>query len=585
MRAPTSRRLAVAWSVASLLVVVGGAAQGAPAARPSPFAGTVVSQVISPNGSPVTLSFKKPGRTGQVSLSGLAGEQVTVATSGGTFAGNCDVQVSLRRGGTTLAGPSCGGQSVTLPQVSLPADDTYVVEVDPTPTATGKLKVSVASSGPIQSITPNAKGVKVSVPAGATLNLGTIVGNGVKLSATATGGKGFTGCDSYRIWILKPDSSTLTTGSACAASDAFADAAAAPAAGTYTLRIQNFGATNGSTTLALYSFKDVTKSLSPSASGAALKAKIAAPGQNASASFAGTTGERISVTVGGVKKFAGCDSYAVSLLRPDGSQLAHTSACGTNSAFIDTQTLDQTGTWKVLLDPAGPTVGTATLTIYTVADQTANVTPTAGGATVAATIGTPGENVVVSFSGTAGQVVSAWVKDVTGFGGCDSYGVRLIRPDASVLAATSACGTSDAFTDARTLDQTGTWKVVLDPFGANLGTATMKIYSVTDQTGTITKGGPAVNVATATPGQNAKFTFSGTSGTIVTVNVTGATYNLTCDAYQVRLVRPDGSVLTQGGSCGSTLTLGPATLDASGTWTVLFDPIWVSTGTASMALS
>ncbi len=63
----------------------------------------------------------------------------------------------------------------------------------------------------------------------------------------------------------------------------------------------------------------------------------------------------------------------------------------------------------------------------------------------------------------------------------------------------------------------------VDPDSALTGTATVNLYTMTDITGTITIGGPSVPVNFTVPGQNARLTFSGTSGQQVTVHITGNT--------------------------------------------------------------
>jgi hypothetical protein len=134
------------------------------------------------------------------------------------------------------------------------------------------------------------------------------------------------------------------------------------------------------------------------------------------------------------------------------------------------------------------------------------------------------------------------------------------------------------------LDQGGAWSVVVDPVWLTTGTGSLKVFLVTDQTGTITKGGSSVNVNLPTPGQNGRFTFNGANGLSVTANITGATFP-GCSAFSLSFIRPDGSTFASTSACGATATLGPVTLDTAGTWTVLVDPTWLETGTASLSLS
>lgn len=406
-----------------------------------------------------------------MSFSGLNAEVIDISTSAGTFLANCDVQLSLENPqGSTIAGPVCAGQAGSLPQTTLTADGTYKIVVAPTPTVTGSLKLSLKSTGAIKSITPNAKGIRVSVPAGASISFGTIVPNNVKLTALAISSTGFSGCLSYQITILKPDNTQLATNSRCNNDTAFIDAVAGAGAGTYKLKIDNLGPTKGTTTLSIYAFKD----------------------------------------------------------------------------------------------------------------QTATITPSPAGGVVTIKKNFPGQNAVISFSGSSGQKISATVTNASGYPDC--YDLTLFRPDGSGLAGTANCGTNNAFMDATTLDQNGTWTLVFSPRSTDTGTATVTTYLVNDQIGSITKGGASKTVTITTPGQNARFTFSGTSGTNETATITGAAFSGS-NCYSLAFLRPDGSTLTSGFFCGATGAIGPIALDASGTWTILVDISQTETGTATLTLT
>jgi hypothetical protein len=546
----------------------------------------VISVVTTPNAGAVSLKLTKVGSSAKVSFSGLNGQSITLSTASGTFASNCDAMLSLLRpDGSTLAGPVCAGQSGSLPATILPADGTYVALVQPGPTAVGTLKLTVASTGSIRSLTPNAKGLKVTVPAGSTVSFGSIVPNNVRISALGTSSKGFAGCVAYVVRVLAPNSSVLGSGSACGINDAFMDAVAGVGPGTYTVQVQNLGSTSGSTTLSVYAFQDQTQAITPTAAGALVKVKTSGtPGKNAIATFSGTSGQRISAYATNAKSFAGCISYTIELVRPDGTQLSAIGACGTQNDFLDATTLDQTGTWKVVLDPSGATSGSLSLDVYLVTDQAASITPSASGASISASVTTPGQNVVGTFSGATGQKISETATGVTGFAGCLSYQLELVRPDGSTADTIGQCGTSDAFLDAFTLDQSGTWKAVLDPVGPTTGTATFKTFLVVDQGGTITPSasGAAISATVTTPGQNVFGTFTGTTGQRISETATGVTGFVGCLSYQLLLVRPDGTTMASVGQCGtSDAFLDAFTLDQTGTWKAVLDPIGATTGSAT----
>ena len=86
----------------------------------------------------------------------------------------------------------------------------------------------------------------------------------------------------------------------------------------------------------------------------------------------------------------------------------------------------------------------------------------------------------------------------------------------------------------------------------------------------------------AKPGQNAKFTFAGTTGQRVSEFVSQSTIT-GCPTLAVSLVRPDASVLTGPvSSCTDNVWIDALTLDATGTWTILIDPQGTGTGLANL---
>jgi hypothetical protein len=163
------------------------------------------------------------------------------------------------------------------------------------------------------------------------------------------------------------------------------------------------------------------------------------------------------------------------------------------------------------------------------------------------------------------------------------YGFHLQRPDGSLFGVGGSSCAATGFADPQetTLDQAGTWTVFLDPNNTGTGTATLTAYLADDQTGTITKGGATKTITISAPGQNARFTFTGTSGDHDTINLTSATFP---SPYFIHVLRPDGSELIGNSFIGSTATI-PVTLDATGTFTIVVDPTGTDTGTATLGLT
>ncbi len=88
--------------------------------------------------------------------------------------------------------------------------------------------------------------------------------------------------------------------------------------------------------------------------------------------------------------------------------------------------------------------------------------------------------------------------------------VTILKPDGTQLGVPYALGTDGKFVDPVTLPVAGTYKIKLDPIGANTGSATLKLYTVpADISTTVTKNGATITPTTTVPGQNATVTFTG----------------------------------------------------------------------------
>ena len=148
------------------------------------------------------------------------------------------------------------------------------------------------------------------------------------------------------------------------------------------------------------------------------------------------------------------------------------------------------------------------------------------------------------------------------------------------LGNTFSCGGA-AFVEPQLLPVSGTYTLVVDPSGAATGQATVNLYNVVDGTGSITLGGPAVNVSITVPGQKASFTMSGTAAQQATVRVTSNT--MSC--VTVTLLKPDGTSLTNTFSCSGAFNLATQTLPVTGTYTITVDPNGPNTGSLSLSVT
>ena len=94
-----------------------------------------------------------------------------------------------------------------------------------------------------------------------------------------------------------------------------------------------------------------------------------------------------------------------------------------------------------------------------------------------------------------------------------------------------------------------------------------------------------MTATTTTAGQNALYTFSGTTGQQFSINMSGSTY-VGCNAVIVSMVKPDGTTLGSAGLCNTaTGFLDSQTLPTTGTYTVKVDPQGTTTGSVTLLLN
>lgn len=384
-------------------------------------------------------------------LDGTAGQRVSLKAQPGPISG---VNIYKPDGSLLLQG-STGIFAVLLEPGLLPTAGTYTVLVDPTGAGTGTMGLTVYD------VPPDVTGA-LTFGSPQNVSIGT-PGQNARYTFTGTPsqrislniGAGLSGTTS----ILNPDDSVVVS-SLFGPLATFIDVQTLAQNGAYAVVFNPSGPATGSATLTLYNVPpDVTGTLT---FGSAQNAAIGTPGQNARYTFSGSTGQRVSLNIG-----AGL-SGTVTIRNPDDSTLV-SSLFGPLAKFIEPQALAQSGTYTVVLDPTGAATGSASLTAYDVpADVSGSVT--INGSAVPVSIGTPGQNASLTFSGTSGQQITVRLTGNT----IGMTTVKLLKPDLTVL--TSATSLSGSFNlTQQTLPTTGTYTVVVDPSNAAVGSINVAV--------------------------------------------------------------------------------------------------------------
>jgi YD repeat-containing protein len=190
------------------------------------------------------------------------------------------------------------------------------------------------------------------------------------------------------------------------------------------------------------------------------------------------------------------------------------------------------------------------------------------------TINTSGKIGLEVFDGALNQRTS--IEAVPG----PSSVVTLYKPDGTILTTRSA-GYFPVLLEPGNLPMAGTYTLNVDPVLTATGTVTVTLYNVpADLTGTFTpsNAGDAKTLTITTPGQNARDTFSGTSGHRLSLSVSSGPNGT------VSILNPDSSTLMSTTMGIFQAFVEPVTLGATGTYTVITDPLEEKTGSVTVTL-
>ncbi len=296
-------------------------------------------------------------------------------------------------------------------------------------------------------------------------------------------------------------------------------------------------------------------------------------GNDAIVTFQESAGHRVSLLAGA----GSLSTIAVTITAPDGTRLQENRSIAASGGFIDPMPSELDGTYWIRAHPLVASAGSVPLTLYDVPPDLGG-SIVAGGAPLTVALAVPGQRALLDMTGVAGHRISLRVTADS----IASSRLQVRRPDGKLLVSRAAVGTGGAFIDATTLPLSGAYSVLVDPNLAATGQMTLTIYDVPpDVAGGLIPNGAGATVSLAVPGQNARLTFSGSSGQHVTVRLTGETVS----SGKLSLLTAGGATVAgplKVGLKGGSLA---ATLPAAGVYTVLIDPTTWHTGGATAAVT
>ncbi|HEV2638543.1 MAG TPA: M91 family zinc metallopeptidase [Actinocrinis sp.] len=309
--------------------------------------------------------------------------------------------------------------------------------------------------------------------------------------------------------------------------------------------------------------------------GASATVTLPAAGSSTTLHFTGTAGQVVFVDVPSSTVPNTCG--IIELKAPDGTNLGE--GCVVNgSGSISAVKLPATGTYTVQIGPGESGPGNLTVRLIQDFDQSGAVTP--DGPPVTATIGQPGAKAGFTFDEAPGTTVFVQVLSSTIPPQCGTP--ELFGPDGGQVGE-GCTVTGSAYISATALKASGTYSVLVDPEAPDTGTVTFKVITDHDQVEPITVGGPPLTATIAQPGATSSFTFQGTAGQSVAVQVSGST--LPTDCGDLQLLDAQGTVVADECLLGATGSVKSTKLAKTGQYTILIDPSALSTGTAIVRLT
>jgi YD repeat-containing protein len=327
---------------------------------PADYSGTITA-----GGSAVTVSMPTQGQNGALTFSGTSGQRISlVGTNGltGFHSLACDVNVRILKPDTSvLVANTCMEATGFTDVTTVPTTGTYTIVVDPVGHAFGNVTLTLydVPADYSNTITAGGSAVTVSMPTpgqnGALTFSGT---SGQRISLAGTNGlTGFIGfaCD-VNVRILNPNTSVLAANT-CMEGSGFIDVTTLPTTGTYTIVVDPVSHAVGNVTLTLYDVPaDTTGTVT--IGGAAVGVTLGTPGQVGRLTFSGTASQQVTVRMASNTY----GSVTVQLLNPAGTQI--TSATSSSASFnLSTQTLPTTGTYTIVVNPAGTNTGTVNVNV------------------------------------------------------------------------------------------------------------------------------------------------------------------------------------------------------------------------------
>lgn len=295
---------------------------------------------------------------------------------------------------------------------------------------------------------------------------------------------------------------------------------------------------------------------------------LAQVGQDARYTFTGTAGDSVGIDLSGVVPLPQAQAFPLVIYKPDGNVLTSCNLTPPAAVYCELGALATTGTYTVTVDPGYGAYGTFKLTRKHGPLLATTDPPTAFA------MGSNSEAARFRFASTAGQNVTVGVEGLsyTGSSGNPST-LYVYKPDRTTVVGTVSCNPTVASGRCKAtlpnLPVTGTYGVVLVPPAGVKISGTVNVSA--ELTGTLTAGTPeSINAVRA--GQNARYTFAGTTGDNLAIKLFGIATTPASQDLRLYLYRPDGALVTATSGSPNPAIIQQFSLPATGTYSVVVEP-------------
>jgi len=520
-------------------------------------------------GTPLALNVARAGQFPNISFSGNAGQSVTLRLAMASTTPTDQPATLMLWGPTGQVGSTVNGtpssDGTMYYAASLPATGGYSVTAVPSYGATASMTLTLnpamdlAIDGTSLAISTSTAGYQKRVMFSAT------AGQQIGLALTGLTYTPSSG-SSTTMYLYNP-SGGLSAVVSCNPSNPGGNCSTGilnlPTAGTYQILVVPPSNVTFSGTLTASNpiYGSIT-------AGTPLTLNMTRAGQFSNNGFSGTAGQSVMLRLATPSTTPTNQPVTLSLWGPTGQVGSSvTGSPSTDGMTLYAASLPATGSYAVTAVPSYGATGSMTLTLNPSADLAVDAAPVA--------VSSPAAGYAKRYliSVAAGDVIDIGISSIVHTPASGSYTTLSVLAPNGTTAVSSSCGTAGlARCDASFLASTaGLYTILLTPPSAVSFSGNMTISH--RLTGSLTIGGGAIAVGLHRDGQKATLTFSGTSGQLLRLSVSGMSTNPSGQAVYFYVERSDFSLITWTSTTAATLSLDIPALDTTGTFYVVVVPV------------